>query len=57
MDLQMKIMSREQLGSRIAFNVAIAVERIGPESAGFRTGKLLDQVDRRTGGQGYFRMG
>jgi nitroreductase len=47
MDLQMKFMSREQLGSRIAFNVAIAVEHIVLRALDFGLGscwiRLMDE--------------
>jgi nitroreductase len=47
MDLQMKVMSREQLGSRIAFNVAIAVEHIVLRALDFGLGscwiRLIDE--------------
>ena len=47
MDLQMKVMSREQLGSRIAFNVAIAVEHMVLRALDFGLGscwiRLIDE--------------
>jgi nitroreductase len=47
MDLQMKVMNREQLGSRIAFNVAIAVEHIVLRALDFGMGscwiRLIDE--------------
>jgi nitroreductase len=47
MTAQMKIMSREQLGSRIAFNVAIAVEHIVLRALDFGLGscwiRLIDE--------------
>jgi nitroreductase len=47
MDLQMKVMSRDQLGSRIAFNVAIAVEHMVLRALDFGLGscwiRLIDE--------------
>ena len=47
MDLQMKVMSREQLGSRISFNIAIAVEHMVLRALDFGLGscwiRLLDE--------------
>jgi len=47
MDLQMKIMSKEQLGARMAFNVAIAVEHMVLRALDFGMGtcwvRLIDE--------------
>ena len=51
MDLQMKVMSREQLGSRIAFNVAIAVEHMVLRALDFGLGscwiRLMNEQEVR----------